>query len=145
MEKSDGGPSVKSREGYSSSRTRSAKKVKRKSSASSRREKLVVVNVKNMKKLPPLTDDQRKQLAYIDSLPDDQIDFSDIPEMEFKGPVYVGLIPGPGRKTSVTIRLDSDMVEWFKAQGKGWQTKMNWALRLYFASHRKTGAIVGRP
>jgi uncharacterized protein (DUF4415 family) len=98
-----------------------------------------------MKKLPKLTADQRKQLEYIDSLPDDKIDFSDIPEMEFKGPIYVGLVPGPGRKTSVTIRLDSDLVAWFKAQGKGWQTKMNWALRLYFATHRKTGAIVGRP
>jgi uncharacterized protein (DUF4415 family) len=98
-----------------------------------------------MKKLPALTDDQRKQLEYIDNLPDDQIDFSDIPEMtEHKGPVYIGLMYRPG-KTSVTIRLDADMVEWFKSQGKGWQTKMNWALRLYFASHRKTGAIVGKP
>ena len=110
-----------------------------------RHEKLVVVNVKNMKELPALTDDQRKQLEAIDNLPDDQIDFSDIPEMtEHKGPVYIGLMYRPG-KTSVTIRLDSDMVEWFKTQGKGWQTKMNWALRLYFASHRKTGAIVGKP
>lgn len=90
-----------------------------------------------MKKLPKLTADQRKQLEALRDLPDDQIDFSDIPE-----------IPGFFRrkpKTSVTIRLDSDMVEWFKAQGKGWQTKMNWALRLYFATHRKTGAIAGRP
>ncbi len=145
MEKSDGGPLVKSSDVSSSSPTRSAKKAKRKSSASSRHEKLVVVNVKNMKELPALTDDQRKQLEAIDNLPDDQIDFSDIPEMtEHKGPVYVGLMYRPG-KTSVTIRLDSDMAEWFKAQGKGWQTKMNWALRLYFASHRKTGAIVGKP
>ncbi len=98
-----------------------------------------------MKKVPKLTPEQRKRLEALRDLPDDKIDFSDIPEMEFKGPVYVNLIPGPGRKTSVTIRLDTDMVEWFKAQGKGWQTKMNWALRLYFASHRKTGAVVGRP
>lgn len=145
MEKSDGGLSVRSSDVSSSSPTRSAKKAKRKSSASSRREKLVVVNVKNMKELPALTDDQRKQLETIDNLPDDQIDFSDIPEMtEHKGPVYIGLMYRPG-KTSVTIRLDSDMVEWFKTQGKGWQTKMNWALRLYFASHRKTGAVVGKP
>jgi len=98
-----------------------------------------------MKKLPKLTADQKKQLEYIRDLPDDQIDFSDMPEMtEFKGPVYVGLMYRPG-KTAVTIRLDSDMVEWFKSQGKGWQTKMNWALRLYFASHRSSGAIVGKP
>ena len=145
MEKPGGELSVKSSTESSSFPTRSAKKAKRKSFASSRREKLTVVNVKNMKELPPLTADQRKQLEYIDNLPDDQIDFSDIPEMtEHKGPVYVGLMYRPG-KTSVTIRLDSDMVEWFKAQGKGWQTKMNWALRLYFATHRKKGAVVGEP
>jgi uncharacterized protein (DUF4415 family) len=98
-----------------------------------------------MKKRPKLTADQRRQLEALDKLPDDQIDFSDIPELaEHTGPIYSGLFYRPGKK-SVTIRLDEDMVKWFKAQGKGWQTKMNWALRLYFASHRKTGAIIGRP
>jgi uncharacterized protein (DUF4415 family) len=98
-----------------------------------------------MKKRPKLTADQRRQLEALDKLPDDQIDFSDIPELaEHMGPIYSGLFYRPGKK-SVTIRLDEDMVKWFKAQGKGWQTKMNWALRLYFASHRKMGAIIGRP
>ncbi len=80
-------------------------------------------------------------------MPDDRIDTSDIPEMteeDFKKPYWIGLFYRPGKK-SVTIRLDADMVSWFKKQGKGWQTKMNWALRLYYASHRKTGAIIGRP
>jgi uncharacterized protein (DUF4415 family) len=98
-----------------------------------------------MKNLPELTAEQRQRLEALRDLPDDQIDFSDIPEMtEPNGPVYIGLMYRPG-KTSVTIRLDSDMVEWFKSQGKGWQTKMNWALRLYFATHRKKGAVVGEP
>ena len=89
----------------------------------------------------------RRQLEALDRLPDDQIDFSDIPEMteeDFKKPHWIGLFYRPGKK-SVTIRLDDDMVKWFKKQGKGWQTKMNWVLRLYFASHRKTGVKVGRP
>jgi uncharacterized protein (DUF4415 family) len=89
------------------------------------------------------------QLRRLDAIRDDQIDFSDIPEIteaELRTkPFYSGLIPGPGKKKSVTIRLDEDMVKWFKRQGKGWQTKMNWVLRLYFASHRKTGVKVGRP
>jgi uncharacterized protein (DUF4415 family) len=93
-----------------------------------------------------MTAAMHEEIEVLRGMSDADIDFSDIPErLDYRGPVYVGLIPGPGRKTSVTIRLDSDMVEWFKAQGKGWQTKMNWALRLYFATHRKTGAIVGRP
>ena len=98
------------------------------------------------RKRPKLTADQRRQLEALDKLADDQIDLSDIPERtKYSGPVYIGLIPGPGRKKSVTIRLDEDTVKWFKAQGKGWQTKMNWVLRLYFSSHRKEGVKVGRP
>jgi uncharacterized protein (DUF4415 family) len=106
------------------------------------------VSVK-LSKLPELTSAQKKRLDALAALPDDQIDLSDmpeLPEMEWRArTVYVGLIPGPGKKKSVTIRLDEDMVKWFKKQGKGWQTKMNWVLRLYFASHRKTGVKVGRP
>jgi uncharacterized protein (DUF4415 family) len=107
------------------------------------------VSAKDLKKRPKLTADQKRQLEATANLTDDQIDTSDLPElpdMEWRPrTVYVGLIPGPGRKKSVTIRLDEDVVRWFKKQGKGWQTKMNWVLRLYFASHRKTGVKVGRP
>ena len=95
-----------------------------------------------------MTAEMRRELAALEAMPDDQIDFSDIPEMTDadwkRGPVYIGLHYRPGKK-SVTIRLDDDMVKWFKKQGKGWQTKMNWVLRLYFASHRKQGVKVGRP
>lgn len=144
MEKSDFEPSAKSTGGSSSSRTRGAKTVLKKSSGSSRRGKQRHENVVRMKGIPKLTTKMRRQLKALDELPDERIDLSDIPESKFEGPGYVGLMYRPG-KTSVTIRLDSDMVEWFKAQGKGWQTKMNWALRLYFTSHLKTGAVVGRP
>jgi uncharacterized protein (DUF4415 family) len=102
-----------------------------------------------MRKPPELTPEQKARLDALAALPDDQIDTSDIPElpdMEWRRrTTYVGLFPGPGRKKSVTIRLDDDVVKWFKKQGKGWQTKMNWVLRLYYASHRKTGVKVGRP
>jgi uncharacterized protein (DUF4415 family) len=37
----------------------------------------------------------------------------------------------PGGKTSVHLRLDSDVVEWFKANGKGHLTRMNAVLRAY--------------
>lgn len=101
-----------------------------------------------MKGRPKFDAEMRRQLEAIDKIPDDQIDTSDIPEMkeeDFNKPHYIGLIPRPGKKKSITIRLDADVVDWFKAHGKGWQTEMNWALRLYYASHRKTGAIVGKP
>jgi uncharacterized protein (DUF4415 family) len=118
--------------------THSAQKGNSKSSASSRREKRPAANVGNTKKRPKLTADQLGQLEALRNLPDDHIDVSDIPEKPENAPVYAGLMYRPG-KTSVTIRLDSDMVAWFKSQGKGWQTKMNWALRLYFSAQRTTG------
>lgn len=38
-------------------------------------------------------------------------------------------------KRLTTIRFDADIIEHFKAQGKGWQTAMNNALREYIATH----------
>lgn len=38
-------------------------------------------------------------------------------------------------KQAVSIRFDSDIVEYFKSKGKGWQTAMNDALREYIATH----------
>lgn len=37
----------------------------------------------------------------------------------------------PESKETVTIRLDSDVLKWFKAQGKGYQTRMNAVLSAY--------------
>lgn len=87
----------------------------------------------------------RGELEALDGLSDDAIDFGDIPEWTgLADPLHAGLMYRPGKK-SVTIRMDEDVVQWFKKQGKGWQTKMNWVLRLYFASHRNSGVKVGRP
>lgn len=64
---------------------------------------------------------------------DEDIDFSDIPEitpeMFAKGIVRRGL--QPRTKTQLTLRLDSDVIVWFKQQGRGWQTQMNALLRAY--------------
>lgn len=38
-------------------------------------------------------------------------------------------------KQAITIRLDADVIEYFKAGGKGWQTRLNLALREYIATH----------
>ena len=39
-------------------------------------------------------------------------------------------------KDRLTVRFDHDMVEWFKAQGKGYQTRMNAVLRTYYEARR---------
>ena len=147
MEKSGTGPLGKRSTDSFLSRTPHSKKAGRKSYASSRRAKPNRKNVVRIKGIPKVTAKMRRELEALEKLPDDQIDLSDIPEMTEKDwdrPYWIGLHYYPGKK-SVTIRLDSDLVDWFKKQGKGWQTKMNWVLRLYFASHRKSGVKLGRP
>jgi uncharacterized protein (DUF4415 family) len=44
--------------------------------------------------------------------------------------VRKGLRPVPP-KTSLALRVDADVVEWFKAQGRGYQTRMNAVLRAF--------------
>jgi len=59
---------------------------------------------------------------------------SEHPEAEVRhivrGIVRRGLKPVTG-KTSVSLRIDADVLEWFKAQGPGYQTRMNAVLRAF--------------
>jgi uncharacterized protein (DUF4415 family) len=71
----------------------------------------------------------------VDSLSDRDIDYSDIPELDkdfFKSATLV--LPEP--KTTVTIRLDQQVLEWFKAKGPGYQTRINALLRAYMEEHK---------
>ncbi|MGQ0524379.1 MAG: BrnA antitoxin family protein [Betaproteobacteria bacterium] len=47
-----------------------------------------------------------------------------------RGIVRRGLKPVPG-KASISLRVDADVLEWFKAQGPGYQTKINAVLRAF--------------
>jgi uncharacterized protein (DUF4415 family) len=73
--------------------------------------------------------------AKIDALKDKDIDTSDIPEQgkEFFKRAVIRL---PESKTAVTIRLDRQVVEWFKKQGPGYQTRINALLRAYMESQK---------
>jgi uncharacterized protein (DUF4415 family) len=75
----------------------------------------------------------------VDALRDEDIDLSDIPEvtpeMFARAVARKGLKP-VARKQQVTLRLDADVLAWFKAQGRGYQTKINALLRAYVEAHR---------
>ena len=44
---------------------------------------------------------------------------------------------GPGRrKVHTGLRIDADVLDWFKARGRGWQTRMNAVLRSYYEHQR---------
>jgi uncharacterized protein (DUF4415 family) len=74
----------------------------------------------------------------LDALQDEEIDLSDIaeitPEMFARAVVRHGLKPPPS-KQQVTIRLDEDVLKWFRSQGKGYQTRINSLLRAYMEAH----------
>ncbi len=70
------------------------------------------------------------ELNALAKKPDDQIDYSDIPETTDKqwsdavrGQFYRPL------KTQASVRIDADVMEWLKRPGKGYQTRLNAILR----------------
>ena len=76
-----------------------------------------------------LTAEKRKELAKLAKMPDSRIDLSDIPEIKnLPSDAVIGKFYRP-RKTSVTIRLDADVLAWLKATGEGYQTRVNTYLR----------------
>jgi uncharacterized protein (DUF4415 family) len=57
------------------------------------------------------------------------------PEMFARAIVRKGLEPVP-RKSLLSLRIDSDVLEWFRAKGRGYQSHMNALLRAYMEAHK---------
>lgn len=92
-----------------------------------------------VKGVPKLTDAQLEKLKRLAERPDEEIDFSDIPEIaDFSG-FEVGKLYRPV-KESVTVRLDADVVHWLKQEGKGYQTRLNAILRREMERGKKKAA-----
>ncbi len=64
--------------------------------------------------------------ARVDAIKDEDIDFSDIPEISNDLFAKATFVPA---KQLVTIRLDTDVVAWLKRSGRGYQTRTNKILR----------------
>ena len=69
----------------------------------------------------------------------------DAPEAPELGPEFWknARVVMPSGKTSVHLRLDSEVYAWFKLQGDGHLTRMNAVLRSFYEAHR--GAAAKRP
>ena len=80
----------------------------------------------------PLTPDE------IDAVEDENIDFSDIPELDEQFWRRAELVE-PDRTEQVTIRVKRSVLAYFKAPGKGYQTRMNQVLESYVRARRQTG------
>ena len=87
--------------------------------------------------MPRLSPEKRKKPRKLAARPDREIDLTDIPEIrEIPSDAVIGKFYRP-KKTTVTIRLDADVVAWMKASGEGYQTRINALLRAYMEEHRR--------
>jgi uncharacterized protein (DUF4415 family) len=98
-------------------------------------------SVKRIARAKPLTPQQRREIAILAAKPDSEIDFSDIPPLAddfFKNaarnPFYRPV------KRQVTVRLDTDIIAWLRRQGRGYQTRLNYLLRMAMLRE-----VTGRP
>ena len=86
-------------------------------------------------KKPTTKKRSRTNWAKIDTLKDSEIDFSDLSE-QGKAFFKRAALRLPKVKTSVTIRLDRQVLNWFKTKGPGYQTRINALLRAYMEAHK---------
>lgn len=81
--------------------------------------------------------DKALSITDLAAMKDEDIDFTDIPEASeaFWQSAKVHM---PDRaKTPLNMRLDADVVEWFRSQGKGYQTRINAVLRSFYEAHKQ--------
>ncbi len=81
-----------------------------------------------------ITRESRTDWERVDKIRDCEIDFSDNPEVSperfAKAIARKGLKP-ISRKTQITLRIDEDVLTWFKEQGPGYQSRINSLLKAY--------------
>ena len=81
--------------------------------------------------------EDRTNWERVDALTEEELEASiDYEEEGYPIPGTTRAIPDPG-KQQITLRLDRDVIEWFKAQGPGYQTRMNAVLRSYMLAKSK--------
>ena len=83
-----------------------------------------------MKDISELPSDVKRQLRALEALPEDEIDSTDAPKILDCTDARRGVFYRPVKR-EITMRLDADIVAWFKAHardGRGYQTDINGAL-----------------
>jgi uncharacterized protein (DUF4415 family) len=71
---------------------------------------------------------RKNQIAAIAAKKDADIDLTDMPEVLDWSKAEIGKFYRP-TKQPVTIRLDTDIINWLKSYGRGYQTRTNMLLR----------------
>ena len=100
-----------------------------------KRGRIVRVTAEEARQMPDRTDH-----AALDAMTDEDIAKA-VAEDADAAPLDIDwtkarLVLPPG-KESVTLRIDKDVIDWFRKQGRGYQTRMNAVLRAYKDAHQK--------
>jgi uncharacterized protein (DUF4415 family) len=86
-----------------------------------------------------ISKEQQERLERLAAMPEAEIDTSDIREvLDWSGAVRRRLYQP--RKEAITIRLDADLIDWFKSHspgGRGYQSEINRVLRQHVATAEK--------
>ena len=81
--------------------------------------------------------------ARVNALTDNQIEQMAVNDLDNPASVAAdwadAIVGMPPPKAPVNAKFDADVVDWFKSQGRGYQTRMNAVLRHYMEAHRKAG------
>jgi len=101
----------------------------------STKENFIVKRTLDLKKLPQLSAEQKARLDAVAAMPDEQVDYSDAPYL----PDAVWMKAAeqlPHTKKQITLRIDAEVLAFFKHTGKRYQSRMNAVLRAYVEAHK---------
>jgi len=97
-----------------------------------KKERIVRYSMNEIMKMKGRTDWKR-----VDAIPDEDIDTSDIPELTDEFWKNARLLYPSKKKKMVSLRMDEDIIKWFKKQGVPYQSLMQAILKAYVESQRR--------
>jgi uncharacterized protein (DUF4415 family) len=97
-------------------------------------DKSTVKRTLDLTQRPVITDAQKARLDAVAAMPDESIDYTDAPFLA--GAAWVKVAALPEGKQQITLRLDADVLDYFRHTGKRYQTRINAVLRSYVEAHK---------
>ena len=94
----------------------------------------IVKRTLDLKTPPVLSVEQKVRLDAVASMPDGLIDYSDAQRLP--DAVWMRAAELPHTKKQITLRIDAEVLEFFRHTGKRYQSRMNAVLRAYVDAHK---------
>jgi uncharacterized protein (DUF4415 family) len=101
-------------------------------------ERITIVSRKQLAKMKDLTDWDRVRSMSEEEIERNAAEDADNPPWTEEEWARARVV-FPQGKAPVTLRLDKDIIAWFKSQGRGYQTRINAALRAFVEAHKRRG------